>query len=146
MADLPLTIACGPYDRMEAIHRGDVRPEGINATYVPIQSPPEIFARMVKGGAFDVALERHPVVEPVFASDDQLRIQQRELRRQNRGVGRVRQSRQMGSQPRYGLQAAGAVRTAKIFGLVLEMFEIRTRGKVAAGGHTTPLSMRLLTT
>jgi 4,5-dihydroxyphthalate decarboxylase len=55
MADLPLTIACGPYDRMEAIHRGDVRPEGINATYVPIQSPPEIFARMVKGGAFDVA-------------------------------------------------------------------------------------------
>lgn len=55
MADLNLTIACGPYDRMEAIHRGEIRPEGINATYVPILSPPEIFARMVKGGAFDVA-------------------------------------------------------------------------------------------
>ncbi len=55
MSDLRLTIACGPYDRMEAIHRGEIRPEGINATYVPIQSPPEIFARMVKGGAFDVA-------------------------------------------------------------------------------------------
>ena len=55
MADLNLTIACGPYDRMEAIHRGEIKPEGINATYVPILSPPEIFARMVKGGAFDVA-------------------------------------------------------------------------------------------
>ncbi|NQU72626.1 MAG: ABC transporter substrate-binding protein [Rhodospirillales bacterium] len=55
MGDLSLTIACGPYDRMEAIHRGEIRPEGIDATYVPIQSPPEIFARMVKGGAFDVA-------------------------------------------------------------------------------------------
>ncbi len=55
MADLKLTIACGPYDRMEAIHRGEIKPEGIDPTYVPIQSPPEIFARMVKGGAFDVA-------------------------------------------------------------------------------------------
>ena len=61
MADLNLTIACGPYDRMEALHRGEVRPEGIDATYVPIQSPPEIFARMIKGGAFDyAALKKEP--------------------------------------------------------------------------------------
>ncbi len=55
MADLALTIACGPYDRMEAIRTGDVRIEGIDPTYVAIQSPPEIFARMVKTGSFDVA-------------------------------------------------------------------------------------------
>ena len=55
MADRPLTIACGPYDRMEAIRTGDVRIEGIDPTYVAIQSPPEIFARMVKTGSFDVA-------------------------------------------------------------------------------------------
>ncbi len=55
MADLPLTIACGPYDRMEAIRTGEVRIEGIDPTYVAIQSPPEIFARMVKTSSFDVA-------------------------------------------------------------------------------------------
>ncbi len=55
MANLPLTIACGPYDRMEAIRTGDVQIEGIDPTYVAIQSPPEIFARMVKTGSFDVA-------------------------------------------------------------------------------------------
>ena len=55
MANLPLTIACGPYDRMEAIRTGDVQIEGIDPTYVAIQSPPEIFARMVKTSSFDVA-------------------------------------------------------------------------------------------
>ena len=55
MSDLALTIACGPYDRMEAIRTGAVRIEGIDPTYVAIQSPPEIFARMVKTGSFDVA-------------------------------------------------------------------------------------------
>ncbi len=55
MADLALTIACGPYDRMEAIRTGDVPIEGIDPTYVAIQSPPEIFARMVKTGSFDLA-------------------------------------------------------------------------------------------
>ncbi len=55
MAKLPITIACGPYDRMEAIRTGDVQIEGIDPTYVAIQSPPEIFARMVKTGSFDVA-------------------------------------------------------------------------------------------
>ena len=55
MAKLPVTIACGPYDRMEAIRTGDVQIEGIDPTYVTIQSPPEIFARMVKTGSFDVA-------------------------------------------------------------------------------------------
>ena len=55
MANLSVSIACGPYDRMEAIQSGIVQAEGIDITYVPIQSPPEIFARMVKNGAFDVS-------------------------------------------------------------------------------------------
>jgi len=54
-AKLSLTIACGPYDRMEAIRTGAVQIEGIDAVYVPIQSPPEIFARMMKTRAFDVS-------------------------------------------------------------------------------------------
>jgi 4,5-dihydroxyphthalate decarboxylase len=55
MPNLPLTMACGPYDRMEALERGHVRPEAIDLRYIPIQSPPEIFARMIKSRSFDVA-------------------------------------------------------------------------------------------
>jgi 4,5-dihydroxyphthalate decarboxylase len=55
MPNLQLTIACGPYDRMEGIRTGMVRIEGIDATYLAIQSPPEIFARMIKTQAFDVS-------------------------------------------------------------------------------------------
>lgn len=55
MSRVPVTLACGPYDRMEALRSGIVQPEGIDLTYVPIQSPPELFARMIKRGSFDVA-------------------------------------------------------------------------------------------
>ena len=52
---LPLTMACGPYDRMEALANGAVQPEGIALRYLAIQSPPEIFERMIKTRSFDVA-------------------------------------------------------------------------------------------
>ena len=55
MARLPLTFACGPYDRMEALSLGVIQPEGIDLRYIAIQSPPEIFARMVKTRSFDAA-------------------------------------------------------------------------------------------
>ena len=55
MGNLSLTLACGPYDRFEALHNGIVRPEGIDLTYLAIQSPPEIFVRMVKNFSFDIA-------------------------------------------------------------------------------------------
>src|ERR1700743_2652084 len=55
MPVLPLTMACGPYDRMEALAQGIIQPEGISLSYLAIQSPPEIFARMIKTHSFDVA-------------------------------------------------------------------------------------------
>jgi 4,5-dihydroxyphthalate decarboxylase len=55
MANLKLSIGCGHYDRTEALRNGVVQPEGMDLTYVPIQSPPEIFARMIKNHAFDFA-------------------------------------------------------------------------------------------
>lgn len=48
-------MACGPYDRMEALALGDIQAEGIDLRYIAIQSPPEIFARMVKTHSFDVS-------------------------------------------------------------------------------------------
>jgi len=55
VANVSLTLACGPYDRTEALRNGVVRPEGIDLTYVPIQSPPEIFSRLIKKDSFDVS-------------------------------------------------------------------------------------------
>jgi len=55
LARLPVAFACGPYDRMEALGSGVVQPEGIDLRYIAIQSPPEIFARMVKTRSFDAA-------------------------------------------------------------------------------------------
>lgn len=55
MSGIPVTIGCGPYDRMEALQRGLVQPEGIDVTYVPVQSPPELFQRMIKKRSFDVS-------------------------------------------------------------------------------------------
>jgi 4,5-dihydroxyphthalate decarboxylase len=55
MSNFRISLACGDYDRTEALRTGAVAPEGLDINYIPIQSPPEIFARMIKGQEFDVA-------------------------------------------------------------------------------------------
>ena len=55
MSNLSLTVACGAYDHMEALSRGIVQPVGIDVTFLGVQSPPEIFARMIKTNAFDIS-------------------------------------------------------------------------------------------
>jgi 4,5-dihydroxyphthalate decarboxylase len=55
LSDISLTLACGAYDHMEALSRGIVRANGIEVTFLPMQSPPEIFARMIKTNAFDIS-------------------------------------------------------------------------------------------
>ncbi len=55
MSRLQLSLACGPYDRTEALRNGIVAPEAIDLVYVPVQSPPELFARMVHKASFDAA-------------------------------------------------------------------------------------------
>ncbi len=54
MGDLRLTLACGPYDRTQALRDGTIRPEGIELTYLPLQ-PAEIFWRMLQYREFDVS-------------------------------------------------------------------------------------------
>jgi 4,5-dihydroxyphthalate decarboxylase len=55
VSKLPLTFACGPYDRTDALKTGDVRVEGIDLNYLEIQGPREIFDRMVGGLEFDLS-------------------------------------------------------------------------------------------
>jgi 4,5-dihydroxyphthalate decarboxylase len=55
---LRLTMACGLYDRMLDLYRGDVRPDGVELNYIPMDGSPgarEIFDRMGGNLEFDVA-------------------------------------------------------------------------------------------
>ena len=54
MPDLRLTLACGPYDRTQALRDGTIRPQGIELTYVAGQ-PAELFWRMLQYKEFDVS-------------------------------------------------------------------------------------------
>jgi 4,5-dihydroxyphthalate decarboxylase len=54
MVDVPITIACGGYDRTRAIRDGTVKVEGCAVTYLPLY-PEEIFHRVFKFREFDVA-------------------------------------------------------------------------------------------
>jgi 4,5-dihydroxyphthalate decarboxylase len=53
MMDLELTIACTPCDRVWPIIRGQVRIEGCNIRFFPID-PEEAFARAFGGQDFDI--------------------------------------------------------------------------------------------
>lgn len=54
MRRLPLTLACGDYDRTRALWEGTVEPDGIDLTYLrlPVE---ETFFRMLRHREFDVA-------------------------------------------------------------------------------------------
>jgi 4,5-dihydroxyphthalate decarboxylase len=55
MDKLRLNFACGPYDRMEALASGEVKPEGIDLTYTMMEDPRELFDRLMMSGDFDLA-------------------------------------------------------------------------------------------
>ena len=54
MGNLRLTMACGPYDRTQALRNGTIKPEGIELNYVTLQ-PAEIFWRMLQYKEFDAS-------------------------------------------------------------------------------------------
>jgi len=54
MVEVPITIACGNYDRTRAIIDGRVKVEGCAVTYLPLY-PEEIFHRAFKFQEFDVS-------------------------------------------------------------------------------------------
>src|SRR5258708_2830537 len=54
MVEVPVTIACGNYDRTRAIQDGRVKVEGCAVTYLPLY-PEEIFFRAFRYQEFDVS-------------------------------------------------------------------------------------------
>ena len=53
MANLPISFACGLYDRMLPLYTRDVQPEGIDLNFIRIDDPRQIFDRMSGGLEFD---------------------------------------------------------------------------------------------
>ncbi len=81
MSKVPLSFACGLYDRMLALHTGEVQVEGVDLNFLVNDAPRNIFDRMAGGLEFDasefssseyvsrfVANECPFVAIPVFAS------------------------------------------------------------------------------
>lgn len=54
MGKLSLTLACPPYDRVQALKDGTVVPEGINLNFLPMVVE-EVFWRQLRYGEFDVS-------------------------------------------------------------------------------------------
>jgi 4,5-dihydroxyphthalate decarboxylase len=52
---MPLTFACGVYDRTVPLLTREVTVEGVDLTYVPMDEPRKIFDRMTGCDAFDLA-------------------------------------------------------------------------------------------
>jgi 4,5-dihydroxyphthalate decarboxylase len=54
MSPLHLTLACGDYDRMRALHTGAVTPKGVELNVLSLE-PEEMFYRMARFREFDVS-------------------------------------------------------------------------------------------
>jgi 4,5-dihydroxyphthalate decarboxylase len=54
MARLPISLACGPYDRTRALADGRVEIDGVELRYIYLE-PEEIFFRMLNYGEFEAA-------------------------------------------------------------------------------------------
>ena len=52
MTNVPITLACGLYDRMLALQTGEIKPEGIDLDFLVMDNPRQIFDRMNNGLEF----------------------------------------------------------------------------------------------
>ncbi|HTE83281.1 MAG TPA: hypothetical protein VK821_00945 [Dehalococcoidia bacterium] len=54
MSKLDLSFAITPYDRVQPLLSGEVRPEGIRLRYFDLNAP-DVFVRQIKWSQFDVS-------------------------------------------------------------------------------------------
>lgn len=70
MANLPLTFASGLYDRMLPLYTGEVRPEGIDLTFVANDVPTDLFTRALAGEFEASELSSSHFVRLIAGGDD----------------------------------------------------------------------------
>ncbi len=69
--NVPISFACGLYDRMQALYTGEVKAEGIDLNFINIDAPRIIFDRMSGAKEFDVAeLSSTEFITRAEAGDD----------------------------------------------------------------------------
>jgi len=54
-AKVPMSFACGLYDRMEALYTGEVKPEGVDLNFIVHNHPRDVFDRMMGDHEFDAS-------------------------------------------------------------------------------------------
>jgi 4,5-dihydroxyphthalate decarboxylase len=69
MAALKLNFAASLYDRLQPLYTGEIKPEGIDLNFIPIELPRPIFDRMSGGEEFDVAEYSSSEYVQRFAAD-----------------------------------------------------------------------------
>jgi 4,5-dihydroxyphthalate decarboxylase len=73
MPKVPITFACGLYDRMLALYTGEVQPEGIDLNFLAIDNPRQIFDRMGKNLDFDACeMSSSEVIGRLAAGRDEM--------------------------------------------------------------------------
>jgi 4,5-dihydroxyphthalate decarboxylase len=55
MMAVPMTFACGLYDRMTALYTGEVRPAGVDLNFIAVNDPRALFDRMAARQEFDAS-------------------------------------------------------------------------------------------
>ena len=70
MSKVPITFACGLYDRMLPLYTKEVQAEGIDLNFLAIDSPREIFDRMSGAMEFDASEMSSPDYVARFAAGD----------------------------------------------------------------------------
>ena len=55
MSNPKITFACSLYDRMQALHTGEVKPQGMDLEFIPVEWARQIFDRMAGEQAFDAS-------------------------------------------------------------------------------------------
>lgn len=71
MADLRITLACGPNDRTEALEKGAVGADGIELEFVAVRTARVLFDRFLFNGEFDVAeCGFYHLIEDIAAGKD----------------------------------------------------------------------------
>ena len=156
--DVKLNFACGLYDRMLRLYTGEVKPTGIDLTFIALDEPRQIFDRMGGTAEFDMAemssseyisrfdAKRCPFVAlPVFAS----RVFRHGFIFVNRRAGISRPADLAGRRigvPLYTMSAAVWIR-----GLLKEEYGVDLSGVTwvegalkSAGTHGNPTAMPLL--
>ena len=70
--NVPVNFGCGLYDRMVPLYAGDVKPEGIDLAFEPIDNPRDVFEKMLDGSLDAAEMSFSDFIRRTSAGESQL--------------------------------------------------------------------------